>query len=221
MPLIDIPIPLLVPIGAVLAACITGAVSFVSLIMSKEQKISEFRQAWIDALRRELAEFSSQARRISIQHTPFNIKALAAPILEQLEIADREAEKPDMFHQNKQRMAQAYYELRLRLNPEEVDHKQLLIHLNNVYDIINSCSDRYGECVDELDNLAKVAQVVLKHEWVRVKNGEGIYRITVRTAKWVVIILSIILVVWIGQLIVIPEQQPNTVLQWVLRGYPQ
>ncbi len=217
MPLADIPLPLLVPIGAVLAACITGAISFVSLVTSKEQKISEFRQAWIDAFRSELADFSSQARRVSLEHIPVNIKTLAAPLLEQIETAEREAEKTDPFHENRQRMAQAYYALRLRLNPEEADHKQLLSHLDNVYKILNSRSDRYGKCVAELDNLAKVAQVVLKREWVRVKDGEGSYRATVRAAKWAALILAGVLVALLGKSFLVPEQQPNPAVQGTLR----
>jgi hypothetical protein len=217
MPLTDIPFPLLVPVGAVLAACITGAISFVSLIISKEQKISEFRQAWIDDFRSELAEFSSQARRVSVEHIPLNIKALTAPILEQLELRDREAEKPDPFHENRQRMAQAYYALRLRLNPLEADHQTLLTHLNNVYEILNGSSDRYSKCVVELDELAKVAQVVLKREWVRVKNGEGSFRIAVRCAKWTALALALVLAVLLAKSWHVPEHQPNPALQGTLR----
>ena len=211
MPLSNIPLPLLVPIGAVLAASITGAISFVSLVTSKEQKISEFRQAWIDAFRSELADFSSQARRVSLEHIPVNLKALKAPLLEQLEIADREAEKPDPFHENRQRMAQSYYALRLRLNPQEADHKQLLKHLDNVYEILNSHSDSYGKCVIELDNLIKAAQAVLKREWVRVKDGEGSYRV----AKWGAL-LAVVLFVLLGELLVVAKLQPNTALQGAL-----
>lgn len=39
-----------ISIGAVGAAIIAGFFSIVSLIIGKEQKTSEFRQAWIDAL---------------------------------------------------------------------------------------------------------------------------------------------------------------------------
>lgn len=217
MPLTDIPLPLLVPVGAVLAACITGAISFVSLIISKEQKISEFRQAWIDDFRSELAEFSSQARRVSVEHIPLNIKSLTAPVLEQLELRDREAEKPDQFHENRQRMAQAYYALRLRLNPLEADHQTLLTHLNNVYDILNGGSDRFNQCVVELDELAKVAQVVLKREWVRVKTGEGSFRIAVLFAKWTALALALVLAVLLAKSWHVQEHQPNPLLQGTLR----
>lgn len=44
-----------IAIGAIAAALIAGLVSLLGLIISKEQKTSEFRQAWIDALRKELS----------------------------------------------------------------------------------------------------------------------------------------------------------------------
>jgi hypothetical protein len=42
-------------VGAVIAAVIAGLVAFFSLIISKEQTISGFRQQWIDALRSDVA----------------------------------------------------------------------------------------------------------------------------------------------------------------------
>ena len=42
-------------VGAVLAAIIAGLVAFYSLIITKEQTISGFRQQWIDALRADVA----------------------------------------------------------------------------------------------------------------------------------------------------------------------
>ena len=42
-------------VGAVVAAIIAGLVAFYSLIISKEQTISGFRQQWIDALRADVA----------------------------------------------------------------------------------------------------------------------------------------------------------------------
>lgn len=40
-----------VAIGGVVTALVAGAFSFVNLTLNKEQKTSEFRQAWIDGLR--------------------------------------------------------------------------------------------------------------------------------------------------------------------------
>jgi hypothetical protein len=54
----------LAPIATVVAALITAVISFVNLTLSKEQKTSEFRQAWIDGLRGDLAIFFSSARAL-------------------------------------------------------------------------------------------------------------------------------------------------------------
>lgn len=47
-----------VAIGAIGAALIAATVSLLGLIISKEQKTSEFRQAWIDALRSDLGSLT-------------------------------------------------------------------------------------------------------------------------------------------------------------------
>ena len=46
-----------ISVGAVGAAVVAGLVSVLGLIISKEQKVSEFRQAWIDELRKCLISY--------------------------------------------------------------------------------------------------------------------------------------------------------------------
>ncbi len=41
--------------GTIIAAVIAAVISLLGLIISKENKVSEFRQAWIDSLREEVA----------------------------------------------------------------------------------------------------------------------------------------------------------------------
>lgn len=47
-----------------IAAIITGLISLLGLIISKEQKISEFRQEWINALRSEISSLISHGNAI-------------------------------------------------------------------------------------------------------------------------------------------------------------
>jgi hypothetical protein len=51
-------------IGAIAAALIAGLLTFLGLIVAKENKTSEFRQAWIDSLRLDFAKLISNARAI-------------------------------------------------------------------------------------------------------------------------------------------------------------
>ena len=42
-------------VGVIVAAIIAGLVAFFSLIISKEQTVFDFRQQWIDELRKDIA----------------------------------------------------------------------------------------------------------------------------------------------------------------------
>jgi hypothetical protein len=48
-------------IATTVAAIIAGTIAFLSTILAKEQKTSEFRQNWIDALREDIADFVGES----------------------------------------------------------------------------------------------------------------------------------------------------------------
>jgi hypothetical protein len=48
-------VALIAAASAFVVAWVAGAFSLLGLLISKEQKVSEFRQAWIDALRADIA----------------------------------------------------------------------------------------------------------------------------------------------------------------------
>jgi hypothetical protein len=50
--------------ATLLVAMIAGAFSLLGLVISKEQKVSEFRQTWIDALREDISELIAHANLI-------------------------------------------------------------------------------------------------------------------------------------------------------------
>lgn len=58
----DLPAQALAAVATVVASLIAAAVAFVNLTLTKELTTSEFRQAWIDALREDLAKFLGAAR---------------------------------------------------------------------------------------------------------------------------------------------------------------
>lgn len=194
--MVEVPTAALVPIGAVIAACITGAISFVGLVISKEQKTSEFRQAWIDALRAELSEFASQARRLANERTPFDLRRFTGDLIEQMEAENEELRRPDPLLVNRQRFAQTYYSLRLRLNPAEPDHRQLLEGFERTLQILNETaeSQRPDQIAKELDAAARIAQGVLKREWTRVKAGEPLYRFTLGVAGGLAVVFGVFIV---------------------------
>src|SRR5437667_10151195 len=97
-------------LGPVVAAIIAGAVAFLASVFSKEQKVSEFRQTWIDSLRNDLAELISIVLQVADellvrQKRGEDIQALRAHL---------RAREPEF-----QRVEACKARIQWRLNPEE------------------------------------------------------------------------------------------------------
>lgn len=161
-------------VGAICAAIIGGAASFIVTMLSKEQKTSEFRQAWIDGLREDLANFGAVHSGI-IGRILFWVdkgQELQA-VLEKSITADRDTfEKIDI----------ARLRILLRLNPAE--HGRLIKRLNDVYaaasvEELEKASPRRSHGL-LIEAFVEESQKVLKAEWRRVKRGEMTFRVT----KW-------------------------------------
>lgn len=148
-------------LGPILAATIAGAVAFLASVFSKEQKTSEFRQAWIDSLRSDLSELISIALQLGdeilVRHKRGeNTEAIQA------HLRTKESEF--------QRLEACKARIRLRLNPKE--HQILL-------EAVRAMSDPSGHDA-KAEHLISESQRVLKAEWRRVKRGEPVFFVT----KW-------------------------------------
>jgi len=149
---------------------------------AEDQRVSS---AWIDALRAELAEFASQARRLAHERTPFDLRrAERVSFIEQMEAENEEIRRPDPLLVNRTICGRPTTSLRLRLNPGEDDHRRFLSTWRRLFKTLNESaeSERPDNVATELDAGARVAQIVLKREWVRVKAGEPLYRLTLGIA---------------------------------------
>jgi hypothetical protein len=186
----EIPAQAVVAIATVIAALITGVIAMVNLTLGKELKVSEMRQAWIDALRNDLAEFFTG---VSVLSTA----------------AEQEFEKDrgiEQFHKISDEAAiESYAEvhrslsrIKLRLNPDEAAHIKLETLLMTVLDEYNSAESQPRRFAKNSQRAATEAgaqaRVVLKQEWERVKQGEPAFA---ALRKWVtptLILLSSIFV---------------------------
>lgn len=149
-------------IGAVIAALVAALVSLISLVISKENKTSEFRQAWIDTLRAEISAVVAHAWAI---HGVF---------LTGFESTQKlwESARDDFVSMNV-----ALASIKLRLNPNEADCVEILKSLNELEAHMST-----GECdkkvIQEIeDRLVPLSQKLLKREWQRVRVGEPFFRI--------------------------------------------
>jgi hypothetical protein len=167
---------LVAPIAAILAALIAAAISFIALLVSKENKVSEFRQAWIDALRADLSDYIAA----------LGLLTYAEPRWINGEEDDETTwhEYLKTMHPTFEKLASARTRIRLRINGEDTDSKLRALNislLQNVDKIQTLITERKYKEVHELaGKLHEVAAPILKLEWKRVKRGEPLYRL----AKW-------------------------------------
>lgn len=156
-----VPSNVFVAIATVVAAVIAGLISVVTLTLSKEQKTSEFRQAWIDGLRQDLAEFLASARamaRASQELAALGFKYESAPF----------KMSGSQIGEVRKAVDVVFYRIKLRLNPDEREHKELLRLLTRAIDEQNaqlqSESLDVKGILDAIDVAAEYARPVLKAE---------------------------------------------------------
>lgn len=186
MNLSEIPPTIFVAAGAILAASVSGAISFVNLIISKDQKVSEFRQEWINKLREDIATYLGHIHAISVTWQGVvlskkedrvdgnDLKYFIEKVQEDLRISFK-----------------AYTRIVLRLNP--IEHKILIDKLDEINEKLSKPDELKD--VDLLDNLfveaTNISHRFLRKEWKRVKRGEMSYVCTKYSALLIFVIILV------------------------------
>jgi hypothetical protein len=203
----------LAPLATVVAALIAAAISFVTLTLNKEQKTSEFRQAWIDGLRNDLASFFAAVRAFAratqerahgeangVPSTPF---------------AFTEEAVSGFRHQ----VAEVRYRIQLRLNPQEANHQELLRLMTAAVEKQQKAMAgevRTEEVLAALEAAAAFAPQVLKVEWERVKQGELPFRIVRNWVAPTVVVLGLAFVAVLAY----RAERPNPSIERTVVGKP-
>lgn len=170
--------------GAVVAAIIAGLVAFYSLIISKEQTISGFRQQWIDALRADVAALVAYVVGI---HGESIAKKSASD-----DLWGKVKEQFTRFHELEAR-------IKLRLNPLEERNKHgeaeatkaVLAAINRLDEIFNSPKPAFHEIQGVTSQLVSNTQIILKANWKRVRAGETVFWVS----KWAALVVAVLAIV--------------------------
>jgi hypothetical protein len=194
---VDLPAQSIVAIATLVAALITGAISFVNLTLTKEQKTSEFRQAWIDGLREDLAGFFGAARAFARAVESFHI--LGPDYKEKGALLINDQKISDLRYQ----AAETFSKIKLRLNPDEAGHQELLRLLRRAIDEQNDMLSQKADIVATMKAIEladEYARPVLKKEWERVKKGELAFRIARNWVTPIIVALSVgfVIFIWNG-----------------------
>jgi hypothetical protein len=191
-------------LGAVLVALIAGVVSLVGLIISKEQKLSEFREQWIDSLRSEISSLVSHAMMINAYCHMF-LKKINKEHQEGKIGEDEYQLKLKQFYDDSYEdyagMNAVSAKIKLRLNRTEPEAGDLLRKMKDLEDLFNTGPVNIdGEKIPALvSEIEQVSVPLLKNEWKRVKDGEPTYRL----AKRLCLIISSVLAVALVAMIII------------------
>jgi hypothetical protein len=167
-----------VSVGAVGTAVIAGLVSVLGLIISKEQKVSEFRQAWIDELRKCLVSYL------------VNINAIADVVrLRKARIGNDSTDLASSY----KALNEASHGITLRVNENEKSAKRLLKTMRAFEALADEDANLTQENIRTIETrFLKHSRQLLKFEWKRVKRGEKTFIWT----KWIVGIVTVAMIAY-------------------------
>ncbi len=163
----NVPVTLYVAFGAVAAALVAGFFSFLNMVSAKENKVSEFRQGWIDGLRNEIATYQAALGSL------IRFRSIENLYGEQKEWY----EKSEKVYRD---VSESLTKIQLRLNPYAItsypnSHEaKLLAVVLGAKDLLND--EKYEEALEKTIEIRSIAAPFLKEEWERVKVGEMRYR---------------------------------------------
>ena len=173
-------------LGAIIAAAITAILSLLGLIISKEQKVSEFRQQWIDSLRNEVSALLGCTESV-IQHA----RAIKKDVSSKSTTSVNNAELFEKIKDDVKEAERLYHQIQLRINPKE--HENILSVLEEMRQAFQSDGLPPDDELHLLEQkLIKITQSILKEEWTKVKDGEPVFR----AAKLVATVLIVVTIIF-------------------------
>lgn len=182
--------------------------ALIGTIISKENKVSEFRQKWIDELREEIGVVIANC--IAIQ----SLSSDTAYVLNEIFSNENPDEKEKYRRDQNKDIRELYLNLnkaatsiRLRVNETEFSNQLDLLMLSsskfqgyiyqiyqqntNVPNVLNSAEGQ--NFVFEMNKFTELSKKLLKSEWERVKKGEKVFYNTVQGMKYVLITVTLII----------------------------
>ena len=169
-----------VPIGVVSAALIAGGIAYAGFISTKESKVSEFRQNWINELREEIATYVSRVDAL-IEHVSKANIGMSFSIEKKMSV---KLEHSELYSE----MLKSRISILLRINNKEKaleDFQRNETFLNLIESIYQKFEGgKFSEVYTDIDSLTGVSRSLLKHEWDRVRVGESRFQGAKDWAKW-------------------------------------
>ncbi|WPN21777.1 hypothetical protein [Pseudomonas marginalis] len=169
-----------VPIGVVSAALIAGGIAYAGFISTKESKVSEFRQNWINELREEIATYVSRVDAL-IEHVTKANTGMSFSLQKRMSV---KLDHSELYSE----MLKSRISILLRINNKEKapqDFQRNEAFLNLVESIYQKFEGgKFPDVYSDIESLTGVSRSLLKHEWDRVRDGESRFQGAKDWAKW-------------------------------------
>ena len=165
----DLAVPILAAAASIFAAVVSASVSVWASRRTGSQKLAEMRQAWIDDLRSNLAEF------VGLMHK----------IMNETGSGTDGAERIKLFQELNADLMRIESYISMKLNHDERPAKRLVNVMGQIRGCAAYMSHGHLEVVrkadEHLQEFQAISRLVLKSEWARVKND--IARVSARERR--------------------------------------
>ena len=205
------------PWGPIIAAMIAGFIAFICMMITKENKVSEFRQAWINEFREEISYLIEAYKKWAFNNALYKIHIESAQTkIESESLVKAYRDKAQWYDQILldaiNEMERYKGRIKLRLNSDVSRRKIPENILNDLLDSLNNTQD-----LTLADKLAKDiyfnSSLILSAEWKVVKRGEESYVKAKKLLIYLAVFLSIIAVVGFSFHL-------EEVMRWIMNNPP-
>jgi hypothetical protein len=177
--------PFVGAVATIFAAVVGGAITFLVAVFTKESKISEFRQNWIDGLRDDTSRFIGTWYHVAAE----------LELVDPSEYATREFWRSMKSELLELEILQSRIEL--RLNPDE--HRIAIAKVKFLANGESLTALNHDQRKAQIESFSETMQSILRDEWRRVKRGEETYRLVKTYSKWA-LVLCLLLLLTVGVL---------------------
>lgn len=175
-------------LGITVPALLAAAASLVALVISKESKVSDARQAWISELRNELAQFVSLSRQNSQYWHHVQEQLNRIP-----DVGSRATKEIDLQSQHfPHAIAASTSAARIKLM---LSAHELGAGSKALVDAIAEIQCAYKDAQRTLSltmRLHEIAGPILEREWTKVRTGEPFYKRVVVISASTLLVLFLI-----------------------------
>lgn len=178
----------------IVTAVITALISLLGLIIAKEHKVSEFRQAWIDSLRDDISRLLAHSE--AIVHV-LRTRSQGEDWTDGERDVIQSSELIDKIRSDLVAAEECYFRILLRVNATEDASRLFLETLDKMRESLNDEQIPSPDALHEMEmKLVQSSRRLLKQEWERVKKGEVTFKIAKAASLLGVVIFGVLLGAW-------------------------